>query len=121
MKEDENITCADYIKQNFMAACTCRLEFNLTEDFKGDVYFYYGLSNYYQNHRRYVKSRFVLQISKINMVLLNMFTSLVFPLIRPKFELPMSNFVNLHKITAILKSKIKLFFFLLSLCISYFI
>ncbi|XP_028157670.1 cell cycle control protein 50A [Ostrinia nubilalis] len=57
MKEDENITCADYIKQNFMAACTCRLPFNLTEGFKGDVYFYYGLSNYYQNHRRYVKSR----------------------------------------------------------------
>lgn len=25
--------------------------------FKGDVYIYYGLSNFYQNHRRYVKSR----------------------------------------------------------------
>jgi hypothetical protein len=24
---------------------------------QGDVYFYYGLINYYQNHRRYVKSR----------------------------------------------------------------
>jgi len=24
---------------------------------KGDVYFYYGLINYYQNHRRYVRSR----------------------------------------------------------------
>lgn len=24
---------------------------------QGDVYFYYGLENYYQNHRRYVKSR----------------------------------------------------------------
>lgn len=57
MKEDENITCADYIKQNNMEPCTCQIPFNLTEDFKGDVYFYYGLSNYYQNHRRYVKSR----------------------------------------------------------------
>ncbi|CAG9791488.1 unnamed protein product [Diatraea saccharalis] len=57
VKEDENISCAEYIKQNFLAPCTCRLDFNLTEDFKGDVYFYYGLSNYYQNHRRYVKSR----------------------------------------------------------------
>ncbi|CAH0595311.1 unnamed protein product [Chrysodeixis includens] len=57
-KDDgENITCAEYIKQNFMEPCSCRLPFNLTEDFKGDVYFYYGLSNYYQNHRRYVKSR----------------------------------------------------------------
>ena len=24
---------------------------------QGDVYIYYGLSNFYQNHRRYVKSR----------------------------------------------------------------
>ena len=24
---------------------------------QGSVYFYYGLINYYQNHRRYVKSR----------------------------------------------------------------
>lgn len=24
---------------------------------KGKVYMYYGLTNYYQNHRRYVKSR----------------------------------------------------------------
>lgn len=57
MKENENITCAKAIKENPMESCTCRLHFNLTEDFKGDVYFYYGLSNYYQNHRRYVKSR----------------------------------------------------------------
>lgn len=57
MKEGENITCADYIKQSSMDQCICRLSFNLTEDFKEDVYFYYGLSNYYQNHRRYVKSR----------------------------------------------------------------
>ncbi len=25
--------------------------------FQGEVFFYYGLSNFYQNHRRYVKSR----------------------------------------------------------------
>ncbi|KAJ8712939.1 hypothetical protein PYW08_008243 [Mythimna loreyi] len=56
-REGDNITCADYIKQNSMEQCTCRINFNLSEDFKGDVYFYYGLSNYYQNHRRYVKSR----------------------------------------------------------------
>ncbi|XP_052738885.1 cell cycle control protein 50A [Bicyclus anynana] len=57
MKEDENITCAEYIRKNDMNPCKCQIEFNLTEDFKGDVYFYYGLANYYQNHRRYVKSR----------------------------------------------------------------
>lgn len=27
------------------------------EDFSGKVYIYYGLTNFYQNHRRYVKSR----------------------------------------------------------------
>uniref|UniRef100_A0A2A4JXJ5 Uncharacterized protein n=1 Tax=Heliothis virescens TaxID=7102 RepID=A0A2A4JXJ5_HELVI len=57
LKDGENITCADYIKRTSMEPCVCRLSFNLTEDFKNDVYFYYGLSNYYQNHRRYVKSR----------------------------------------------------------------
>ncbi|XP_045539188.1 cell cycle control protein 50A isoform X1 [Papilio machaon] len=57
MKLNENITCAEYIKKNDMDSCICQINFNLTEDFKRDVYFYYGLSNYYQNHRRYVKSR----------------------------------------------------------------
>ncbi|XP_073948298.1 cell cycle control protein 50A-like [Choristoneura fumiferana] len=55
--DPSNITCAQYIKDNNMEPCICQIPFNLTEDFKGDVYFYYGLSNYYQNHRRYVKSR----------------------------------------------------------------
>ncbi|KAI6192258.1 Protein CBR-CHAT-1 [Aphelenchoides bicaudatus] len=37
----------------------CTVTFNIKEgeDFKGNVYFYYGLDNYFQNHRRYVKSR----------------------------------------------------------------
>ncbi|XP_041972284.1 apyrase-like [Aricia agestis] len=54
---EDNITCAQFIKENNMETCVCQIPFNLTEDFMGDVYFYYGLSNYYQNHRRYVKSR----------------------------------------------------------------
>jgi len=33
------------------------LNFTLKEDIKRDVFIYYGLTNYYQNHRRYVKSR----------------------------------------------------------------
>lgn len=55
---------------------TCDYEFNLPSDytvinslfvilvtyflhlpFQGDIYFYYYLENFYQNHRRYVKSR----------------------------------------------------------------
>ncbi|VDN32237.1 unnamed protein product [Gongylonema pulchrum] len=35
----------------------CKLIIQLDTDYKGDVYFYYGLDNYYQNHRRYMKSR----------------------------------------------------------------
>ncbi|XP_011552467.1 cell cycle control protein 50A isoform X2 [Plutella xylostella] len=57
MKEDDTMTCAEYIKANATEPCYCTEKFNLTEDFKGDVFFYYGLTNYYQNHRRYVKSR----------------------------------------------------------------
>ena len=30
---------------------------SLSVSLQGDVFFYYGLVNYYQNHRRYVKSR----------------------------------------------------------------
>lgn len=36
--------------------CICRIKFTL-KDFEGSVYMYYGLTNFYQNHRRYVKSR----------------------------------------------------------------
>uniref|UniRef100_A0A1I8ATR0 Cell cycle control protein 50A n=1 Tax=Steinernema glaseri TaxID=37863 RepID=A0A1I8ATR0_9BILA len=35
----------------------CNLSFTLNEPFLGDVYLYYRLENYFQNHRRYLKSR----------------------------------------------------------------
>ncbi|XP_007885577.1 cell cycle control protein 50A [Callorhinchus milii] len=38
-------------------SCTCTLHFNLDQPFEGNVFMYYGLSHFYQNHRRYVKSR----------------------------------------------------------------
>lgn len=38
------------------AADICVLEFSIPEDIKGPIYFYYRLTNFYQNHRRYVKS-----------------------------------------------------------------
>ncbi|KAI0230913.1 Cell cycle control protein 50A [Lamellibrachia satsuma] len=53
----EPVTCADYIRNNTGMTCQCQINFTLTEDFRGDVYMYYGLTNFYQNHRRYVKSR----------------------------------------------------------------
>ena len=35
----------------------CTLQIEIESDMPGPVYVYYGLTNFYQNHRRYVKSR----------------------------------------------------------------
>eukprot|EP00005_Dracoamoeba_jomungandri_P000098 CAMPEP_0174251914 /NCGR_PEP_ID=MMETSP0439-20130205/1589_1 /TAXON_ID=0 /ORGANISM="Stereomyxa ramosa, Strain Chinc5" /LENGTH=315 /DNA_ID=CAMNT_0015332355 /DNA_START=25 /DNA_END=969 /DNA_ORIENTATION=+ len=43
--------CEDYL------GGMCTITITLDEDMKKPVYFYYKLSNFYQNHRRYVKSR----------------------------------------------------------------
>jgi len=37
--------------------CVCEVEIEVTDEMKKPVYMYYGLTNFYQNHRRYVKSR----------------------------------------------------------------
>lgn len=52
-----NATCASIIANNPNTPCTCEVDFTIERDFFGKTYMYYGLSNYYQNHRRYVKSR----------------------------------------------------------------
>lgn len=52
-----NVTCASIIERNVSANCICEVKFTLNEDFLRDVYIYYSLTNYFQNHRRYVKSR----------------------------------------------------------------
>ncbi|XP_059842616.1 cell cycle control protein 50A-like isoform X2 [Hypanus sabinus] len=39
------------------ATCECVVPFQLEQPYEGNVFMYYGLSNFYQNHRRYVKSR----------------------------------------------------------------
>lgn len=52
-----NQTCAAKILADPSAACECQIDFQLNRDMVGHVFMYYGLSNYYQNHRRYVKSR----------------------------------------------------------------
>jgi hypothetical protein len=44
-------------------ACSNELAFTLEDDMSAPVYFYYKLSNFYQNHRRYVKSRSDTQLS----------------------------------------------------------
>lgn len=49
--------CADVIAADPFVECTCKITFELATEFAGKVYMYYGLTNFYQNHRRYVKSR----------------------------------------------------------------
>jgi hypothetical protein len=49
--------CAEVIAKDIYTPCECLLNFTLSEKFEPDVFVYYGLSNFYQNHRRYVKSR----------------------------------------------------------------
>lgn len=52
-----NRTCSEVISAKEADDCECVVNFTLEKDFIGKVYMYYGLTNYYQNHRRYVKSR----------------------------------------------------------------
>jgi hypothetical protein len=37
------------------------------DDIEGPVYVYYGLDNFYQNHRRYVKSKSIMQLRGMDM------------------------------------------------------
>lgn len=50
-------TCADQVAEDYKAGCKCRVVLEIQRPIAGPVFFYYGLTNYYQNHRRYVKSR----------------------------------------------------------------
>lgn len=50
--------CAQIVSNNSSNhSCICIVNFTLATDFIAPVYIYYGLTNFYQNHRRYVKSR----------------------------------------------------------------
>ncbi|XP_062864012.1 transmembrane protein 30Aa [Trichomycterus rosablanca] len=42
---------------NWNTSCKCSMFFTLRQPFEGNVYMYYGLSNYYQNQRRYYRSK----------------------------------------------------------------
>ncbi|KAK1796227.1 hypothetical protein P4O66_009298 [Electrophorus voltai] len=49
--------CSQSYSWNTTTSCTCSIPFSLDQPFESNVFMYYGLSNFYQNHRRYVKSR----------------------------------------------------------------
>lgn len=54
-------SCADILDEagNENVHCNCSVEFEIKEghEITKPVFLYYGLSNFYQNHRRYVRSR----------------------------------------------------------------
>lgn len=57
---NHNQKCHEVINQNQRnppPPCTCLESFTVEKDYHRTVYAYYGLSNFYQNHRRYVRSR----------------------------------------------------------------
>ncbi|XP_015788260.1 cell cycle control protein 50A [Tetranychus urticae] len=58
-KNDKGETCASkpYNETTLDKPCECNIKFRLPKSYNRDVFIYYGLTNYYQNHRRYVKSR----------------------------------------------------------------
>lgn len=53
--EDSDSSACKITSQN--QATRCNITFNINEEMEGPVYLYYGIDNFYQNHRRYVKSR----------------------------------------------------------------
>ncbi|XP_023797968.1 cell cycle control protein 50C-like isoform X2 [Cyanistes caeruleus] len=59
---DYSDKCSDCSKlrensSNWNKECQCSVNFTLKEAILGDIFMYYGLQNFYQNHRRYVMSR----------------------------------------------------------------
>ena len=57
--KDDSKLCKDEIlnKDAVDRDCNCKIDFELEEDWEGEVLMYYGLKNFYQNHRQYVDSR----------------------------------------------------------------
>ncbi|KAJ1116910.1 hypothetical protein NDU88_005115 [Pleurodeles waltl] len=47
---------------NYAVECKCVVNFTLQEAIQGDVFMYYGLRNFFQNHRRYGISRYDAQL-----------------------------------------------------------
>uniref|UniRef100_A0A674EIH4 Cell cycle control protein n=1 Tax=Salmo trutta TaxID=8032 RepID=A0A674EIH4_SALTR len=56
-KSSPCLDCSQSFSWNSTRQCTCALPFSLEQPFESNVFMYYGLSNFYQNHQRNVKSR----------------------------------------------------------------
>ncbi|OAF66766.1 Cell cycle control protein 50A [Intoshia linei] len=53
----QSIDCAHYTSDFQGLECKCRVSLNIPKKMKSPIYIYYGLTNFYQNHRMYVKSK----------------------------------------------------------------
>lgn len=58
----ETICKTSETNQGWNYGDNCDITFNIGEDVDGPIYVYYELQNFYQNHRRYVKSRSAFQL-----------------------------------------------------------
>ena len=56
---DQGVMCKEVIKNTevWKRNCICIITFQIDERWSGNVFIYYGLGNFYQSHRRYVRSR----------------------------------------------------------------
>nr|XP_034369989.1 LOW QUALITY PROTEIN: cell cycle control protein 50A-like [Arvicanthis niloticus] len=54
-----------------VTSCACLIKFTLEQSFEGNMLMFYGLPNFYQNHRHYVKSRDDSQLNGDSSALLN--------------------------------------------------
>ena len=57
-KNDDGKPCKDVImnKKAIDRDCFCNINFKIDSDWKGDVFIFYALTNFFQNHRRYHNS-----------------------------------------------------------------
>jgi hypothetical protein len=55
--EQPSLTCSEVIRRNITTVCSCRVTFQVPQPLLKPTFLYYALSNYYQNHRRYGRSR----------------------------------------------------------------
>lgn len=66
-KSVTNLSCADLRSnnsdENMYEDCSCSFAIEVKNDMRGEVFVYYGLTNFFQNHRRYVKSRDDVQLN----------------------------------------------------------
>ncbi|KAJ1150904.1 hypothetical protein NDU88_003691 [Pleurodeles waltl] len=68
---DSSNPCHKCRDVSWNVTCNCTIDFTLDQPFESNVFMYYGLSNFYQNHRRYVKSRDDSQLNGDKTSLLN--------------------------------------------------